>query len=93
VHIVQKLSFQRDYKKLHANQKRDMDEAICAIMADPAIGEPKVGDLTGIQVHKFKMVGQQILLAYSYHDEIVTLMLLMFGSHENFYKDLKKSIR
>ena len=50
----------------------------------------KVGDLAGIRVYKFKMVDQLTLLAYTFEDETVTLTLLVLGSHQNFYRDLKR---
>lgn len=43
--IVQTARFGKAVKKLHGNQKRDLDEAVRAIMADPAIGAMKAGDL------------------------------------------------
>lgn len=89
--IVQTTTFRKAVKKLHANQKKDLDEAVKSIVADPFAGEPKVGDLAGVFVFKFKMAKQLTLLAYGYQDRIVTLTLLAVGSHENFYRDLKKS--
>ena len=43
-------------------------------------------------VNKFEMVNQLNLLAYSYEDKVLTLKLLVLGSHENFYRDLKQSL-
>ena len=91
MNIVQTTSFKRAVKKLHKNQKLDLDKAIKAIVKDPGIGDDKVGDLSGISVHKFKMAKQLTLLAYSYEDQLITLTLLALGTHENFYRDLKKS--
>ena len=88
--ILQTSSFRKAAKKLHPNQKKDLDDAVRKIIADTAIGEVKVGDLAGISVYKFKMVKQLTLLAYQYKDETITLTLLTLGSHENFYRDLKK---
>lgn len=89
--ILQTPTFARTVKKLHGNQKKDLDNAVKEIAANPSIGDKKVGDLAGVSVYKFKMVKQATLLAYTYNDEAVTLMLLALGSHENFYRDLKKS--
>ena len=89
MNIVVTPRFKKAVKKLHNNQKWDLDHAVQAIMDTPSIGTMKVGDLSGIQIHKFKMSGQLTLLAYQYRDEVVTLTLLSFGSHENFYRDLK----
>ena len=88
--IIQKTSFRKDVKKLHPNQKRDLDAAIEIIIKDPAQGVRKTGDLTGFSVYKFRMVNQLTLLAYTFDGEAITLTLLAFGSHENFYRNLKK---
>ncbi|MDD2925043.1 type II toxin-antitoxin system RelE/ParE family toxin [Rhodoferax sp.] len=82
-------TFDRTVKKLHRQQKLDLDAAVQAIAADTAAGEAKVGDLAGVQVYKFKMSGQLCLLAYRVLDE-ETIKLLMAGPHENFYRDLKR---
>lgn len=88
--ILQTACFKKAVKKLHANQKQDLDLAIIAISECPLLGEAKVGDLAGIRVYKFSMVKQLTLLAYTFDSGIVTLTLLMLASHENFYRDLKK---
>ena len=92
VKIIQSTSFKKAVKKLHANQKADLDKAVKLIASNPNIGEQKVGDLSTIQVYKFKMVNQFTLLAYQYEDEQLILTLLMLGSHENFYRDLKLTL-
>ena len=92
VKIIQSTSFKKAVKKLHANQKADLDKAVKLIASNPNIGEQKIGDLSTIQVYKFKMVNQLTLLAYQYEDEQLILTLLMLGSHENFYRDLKLTL-
>ncbi|MEZ8013414.1 MULTISPECIES: type II toxin-antitoxin system RelE/ParE family toxin [Vibrio] len=88
--ILQTPTFKKAVKKLHKNQKTDLDNAIRALMEDPNLGEQKKGDLFFLRVHKFKMVKQLTLLGYSYEDGTVTLELIALGSHENFYRDMKK---
>ena len=82
-------TFERSVKKLHQQQKADLDLAVRAIASDPVIGEAKVGDLAGICVYKFRMVNQLCLLSYRVLDED-SIKLLTVGPHENFYRDLKK---
>ncbi len=89
VHVLQTPSFKRTVKKLHKNQKKDLDDAVRAVMTDPYIGQQKKGDLSFLRAHKFKMVKQLMLLGYSYEDGTLTLELMALGSHENFYRDLK----
>jgi len=86
--IIQAPIFAKQKKKLYKKQIIDLDNAVKSICNDPTIGEMKVGDLQGIQVYKFKSNKQQILLAYEVINS--TLYLYTFGSHENFYRDLKK---
>lgn len=82
-------TFERGVKKLHRPQKAELDGAVRAIADHPEIGEPKVGDLLGVRVFKFRLSNQLCLLAYRILDEN-TLKLLTFGPHENFYRDLKR---
>lgn len=50
--------------------------------------EAKKDDLAGVFVHKFKCSGQLTLLACEYDPG--TRRLLLLGSHEIFYRDLKR---
>lgn len=92
IHIVQTNLFKKAVKKLHSNQKRDLDDAVKAIVQNPDIGQHKTGDLTSVLVHKLMMVNQLTLIAYTDHEQFITLTLLAIGTHENFYRDLKKSL-
>lgn len=88
VQVLQSAVFKRAYKRLHSNQKADVDDAVADIVRDPCIGEAKKGDLAGVFVYAFKCNGQLTLLAYEY--DPATRLLLLLGSHENFYRDLKR---
>jgi mRNA-degrading endonuclease YafQ of YafQ-DinJ toxin-antitoxin module len=90
VQVIQTSIFKKQVKKLHKNQKSDLDSAVSKIVANVGIGDFKKGDLTNIQVYKFKMVKQLTLLAYEVFEEKLQLVLIFLGSHENFYRDLKK---
>ncbi|EKO3573679.1 type II toxin-antitoxin system RelE/ParE family toxin [Vibrio metschnikovii] len=87
--VLQTPSFKKTVKKLHQNQKVDLDNAVKALIEDPLSGEQKKGDLSFLRVYKFKMVKQLTLLGYSYQDGTVTLELIALGAHENFYRDIK----
>ncbi len=88
--ILQTKAFHNATKKLHPNQKKDLDDAVKVVAHDPHVGEAKLGDLAGVHVYKFKMAKQLTLLAHTYDNQTITLILLALGSHENFYRDLKK---
>ncbi|MBP2280981.1 mRNA-degrading endonuclease RelE of RelBE toxin-antitoxin system [Psychrobacter sp. PL15] len=90
--IVQSSSFKKAVKKLHKNQKVDLDDAVRAIAGNPSLGIQKTGDLSTVQVYKFKMMKQLTLLAYQIDNGQLVLTLLLIGTHENFYRDLKLSL-
>jgi hypothetical protein len=86
-------SFSRVAKKLHARDKKVLDEAVKAVLSKPQMGEEKKGVLSGVFVHKFKLNNQETLLAYELrpHKTAPTeVMLLAVGSHEHFYAALKR---
>ncbi|MDX8381418.1 MAG: type II toxin-antitoxin system RelE/ParE family toxin [Ghiorsea sp.] len=88
--VLQTPRFAKQLKKLKANQKKVLDKAVKVIISNPVIGVQKRGDLSFLRVYKFKMLKQEALLAYSYEDEKLIINLLAIGSHENFYRDLKR---
>ncbi|MBQ0760547.1 MAG: type II toxin-antitoxin system RelE/ParE family toxin [Gammaproteobacteria bacterium] len=90
VSVLQTPTFKKVVKKLKPNQKKDLDEAIKALMKDPKLGEQKKGDLAFLRVHKFKMNKQLTLLGYSFDEGQLILELMALGSHENFYRDIKR---
>ena len=90
IKVLQTPSFKKTVKKLHKNQKSDLDSAVKILLESPTIGEQKKGDLSFMRVHKFKMAKQITLLGYSYEDGALVLELMTLGTHENFYRDAKK---
>ena len=89
--VVSYPAFERVVKKLHANAKQDLDKAVKTISRSPLTGDLKKGDLSGVRVFKFNMVNHVTLLAYTYNESEKTIALLALGSHENFYRSLKRS--
>lgn len=87
--VRQTARFEKAYKKLKINQRRQVDEAVAKVAENPALGEMKKGDLQGVRVYKFRMLDQLALLAYFDAEEDVTIILLALGADENFYRDLK----
>ncbi len=85
--VKQMPAFKKAYKRLHANEKSKVNDAIRAIIRNPKIGQEKKGDLSGVYVYKFKIHSQEILLAYEWDPN--ERLLLALGVHENFYRDLK----
>ena len=87
--VIQSHSFKKAVKKLHRNQKADLDAAVRTIIDNPNLGIQKVGDLSSVRIYKFKMLKQLTLLAYQIDNGQLILTLLMIGTHENFYRDVK----
>ncbi len=83
-------SFEKSIKKLPKSSKIEIDKIVKILIKDPSLGQLKKGDLSQVRVYKFKLVNQLTLLAYSYENAILTLLLL--GGHENFYKNLKRKV-
>ena len=86
--VTQSSVFASAYKKLHLQQKQGLDKAVEAAVLDSLAGEAKRGDLAGVYVYKFKSQSQLMLLAYEFDPK--TRDLLLLGSHENLYRELKR---
>ncbi len=89
--ILQSRSFERKVKKFSKQEKKRLDNQIRKIIDDPSVGSEKKGDLRGVYVHKFKLQTVQHLLSYRFVGE--NLELIMFGPHENYYRDLKSYLK
>ena len=88
--VLQTPTFKKVVKKLKPNQKKELDTAVKMLMAKPTLGEQKKGGLAFLRVYKFKMNKQLTLLGYSFDDGTLILELMALGSHENFYRDIKR---
>lgn len=82
--------FARAVKKLRMGEKASLDAALRTIAANPEIGEMKKSDLAGVQVYKYRINAQLVLPAYRVAKDEDAIKLLALGSHENFYRDLKR---
>ena len=90
IRVLQTPSFRKSVKKLKPNQKIDLDTAVRKLMENPLVGEQKKGDLAFLRVLQFTMDKQLTLLGYSFDQGALVLALLALGSHENFYRDIKR---
>ncbi|EAT11010.1 type II toxin-antitoxin system RelE/ParE family toxin [Bermanella marisrubri] len=88
--VLQTPTFKKAVKKLKPNQKKDLDAAVRELIEEPTLGNQKKGDLAFLRVYKFKMNKQLTLLGYSFDDGALVLELLTLGTHENFYRDIKR---
>jgi mRNA-degrading endonuclease RelE of RelBE toxin-antitoxin system len=88
--IIQTRRFARQYKKLSESTAKDLDNAVSLISQKSTLGEKKKGDLANLRVYKFKSKNQLYLLGYSLDDGLRLVYLEAVGTHENFYRDIKR---
>ncbi|MFK7694984.1 type II toxin-antitoxin system RelE/ParE family toxin [Paenibacillus sp. HJGM_3] len=82
----------RYFKKLVEKPlKKAYLDAIIAIRLDPSIGEPKTGDLTGVYGYDIFYQGTNYEIAYRLeeNEEGDLVVVILAGSRENFYEELK----
>jgi mRNA-degrading endonuclease RelE of RelBE toxin-antitoxin system len=83
--------FLKKIKKLTKQDRAKVGRQIQLLLANPTLGEEKQQDLKGVFVRKFKMNRQETLLSYQFTKE--NLFLITVGTHENYYRDLKKYLK
>ncbi len=83
--------FMKFVKKQSRPFQLAIEDEVEIILRSPYIGESKKGDLSGFKVHQFNFKGQQFWIAYlSQKNDIIFYLV---GSHENFYRKLKRYLK
>ena len=85
--------FKKSYKKLNKLQQQELKNIVEHIINNPMIGQLKTGDLSGLRVYKKHVNTQLFLVGYTYCTQTHTCLFKSFGTHENFYRDLKKYLK
>ena len=89
------VSYKPPFKKFVKKQTRSfqlvIEDEVEAVIQNPLAGEGKKGDLTGFRIHNFSYLGQKFLLSYVIQTEKIRFFTI--GSHENFYRELKKYLK
>lgn len=83
---------QRFFKKIRENGLKDkFKEALNFILSDPYVGEPKTGDLAGVYGYDVYYNKTNYEIAYRIYEENEDLVVvLLAGTRENFYEELKR---
>ena len=89
--MIYKPPFRKFVKKQTRPLQLAVEDEIERIVEDPVIGESKLCDLQGIQVHQFKFQRQSFLVAYRVAGS--DIIFYSIGTHENFYRDLKRYLK
>ena len=90
--LKQTRRFARAYKKLQDNVAADVDKISRRVARDPFTGEQKRGDLANLFVYKFRSQNQLYLMGYTIDQGVRLVYLEAVGPHDNFYRDIKRSI-
>jgi hypothetical protein len=96
--VLYKRPFTQFVKKAKSPLQLAIEDAVVAVSKSPELGEQKKGDLRDIFVYKFRFNTQEYLMAYQFDHfagvtEVTWIEFSKIGPHENFYTQLKKSIR
>ena len=83
--------FKKFVKKQARPLQLSIEDEIEKIIENPAAGETKKGDLKEFRVHKFAYKKQKLLIAYRVSE--TGILFYMVGTHENFYRNLKKYLK
>lgn len=85
----------RYLKKLKEKSLKDkFQAAIDQVQMDPYFGEPKTGDLSGIYCCDIFHNKTNYELAYTIIEEDdETVVVILAGTRENFYEELKRYMR
>ena len=82
----------RYFKKIKEVALRQLfEESFQKIMDDPTVGQAKTGDLSGVYAYGFRYQKTEYRIAYKVEvnaDGSLTI-IIMIGTHENFYDELK----
>ncbi len=90
--------FAQFVKKASKPLQLEIEVRVAEVCNNPRIGQQKLGDLRGVFVYKFRFNSQEYLMAYQFDHfagaiEVTWIEFSKIGPHENFYTQLKKSIR
>ncbi len=86
---------ERYFKKIKEKPLKELyKETLPKIAKDPYIGQAKHGDLSGIYGYDVKYQGVSYEIAYTIHETTVKkIVVLLAGTRENFYEQLKRYIK
>jgi mRNA-degrading endonuclease RelE of RelBE toxin-antitoxin system len=72
--------------------KQIIKEKLLAIKNNPYIGEAKKGDLSGLYCLDAFYNKTNYEIAYRIYEGLKKVVIIMIGTRENFYKELKRFI-
>ena len=82
----------KEIKKLEKPVVQKVRKAIEEIAENPYLGEPLKGDLSDIRKWIIKVQGIQYRIAYEIYEDRVEVKIILIGTRENFYNELKRRL-
>lgn len=73
-------------------KKKFVDAIYSTIANDPYVGNEKRGDLKSYYTYGFKHDRVDYRIAYTINDDNEIVIVVLAGSHEKFYEELKRII-
>lgn len=73
-------------------KKKFVDAIYKTIANDPYVGNEKRGDLKSYYTYGFKYDRVDYRIAYTINDDNEIVIVVLAGSHEKFYEELKRII-
>ena len=93
--VIMKPLYKAAFRKFVKKQRRPfqlaIEDEVEKILNIPEAGVFKKGDLSGFRVHKFMLKKQEYLIAYRIQKEDIVFYLI--GTHENFYRELRRYMK
>jgi len=87
--------FKSPFRKFVKKQARPLqliiEDEVDKIGKNPGLGDSKKGDLAGFRVHKFSYRDRIFLISYRLGES--ELIFFTVGTHENFYRELKRYVK
>lgn len=90
--IIVPKSVIKEIKKLGKPISQKVKHALCAIAENPYLGLPLSGELSAIRKWAFQDRGIQYRIAYEIFEDRVEVKIILVGTRENFYKELKRRL-
>jgi len=83
------------FKKLKEQKLKDAyKSALEKLSENPYIGEAKIGDLAGLHCYDVYYNGKNYEIAYKIYEQADKLVVVILaGTRQNFYEQLKRYIR